>query len=162
MKLIYPACFILFAACGNNDPVVPFTLANGAYTVERVSDLQDGCNRNPLNPKDPLTAVTFEVTNQNGLVTIDRCVYENNMAKGYIDSNSGTLTVYHPARQVKLGSAVAEFNQNCTLDVALTANNTMQIRFTERQTGRNDVMRRASGVNSYECSTSYSMVLKKR
>jgi hypothetical protein len=161
-KLIFPGSLILFS-CGNNDPLTPpFALTNGAYSVERVWNLADGCNRNPLNPKDPLTAGTFDVSNANGLVTIDRCLYDNKMAQGYIDNNKGTLKVYHANRQVKLGSAVAEFNQNCMLDVTVTADNTMTISFTEKQTGRNDVMRKASGINSYECNTSYNMILKKR
>lgn len=169
------ASLILLGACGGGEdeahPPVKgedakaglFALEPGDYFVERVWNLADGCQRNPLDPEDPITSVNYALTNDGkGNVSLERCVYEEKQAQGQIVSNQGTLAVSHSARRDSVGSAVAEYTQECTLNVRVVSNNTVEVQFLERQSGRNSTMKEVSGVDDDECSTSYTMTMRKR
>jgi len=140
-----------------------FALENGVYFFSNVTSLNDGCGRNPLDPKDPLTAVPFNLKNDgHGQVTIDRCIYQGASATGHVQDNNGSLQVLHNNRRDGNGAVVAEYLQECQLDVKVTADNTLKGSSSESQRNRNAAMKKASGVNASECTTSYQFVLTKR
>ncbi len=139
-----------------------FALESGTYYIDRVWDLSDGCGREPLNPQDPITATSFTLTNGgDGKVTLDRCLYDGTSTTGDVLDNKGVLTARHPGRKDVYGDLTAIYDQECRMEVKLTANNQLEAAFSERQAGRNQAMREAS-VDTDTCTTSYKVTMSKR
>lgn len=139
-----------------------FALQPGEYGIDRLWELSDGCGREPLHPQDPITAVTFNLSNDGaGKISMDRCLYENRQLGGDVIQNRGTLSVRHGKRQDSFGDYVAQYDQECRFEVTVTANNTIEGLFTEYQRSRNDIMREAT-VDVESCATSYKVVMTKR
>ncbi len=176
--LIATACAlsILTVACGrqSDDDAAPprqhdedgddefFALESGTYYVERVWDLRDGCGREPMHAQDPITAVPFTLVNGgNGSITLDRCSYDNKQLGGDVLENRGTLSVRHSKRQDGSGEYIAEYEQECRLELEVTGPNTFEGHYAEYQRNRNDVMRLAS-VDVPTCETSYRLIMTKR
>jgi len=139
-----------------------FAVESGTYYIERVWDLRDGCVREPMQAEDPITAVPFTLVNGgNGAISIDRCSYDNTQLNGDVLENRGTLSVRHSKRQDGSGDYVAEYEQECRMELEVTGPNTFEGLYTEYQRSRNDVMR-ALTVDAESCETSYRVVMLKR
>lgn len=139
-----------------------YALESGTYYIERVWDLRDGCVREPMQADDPITAIPFTLINSgNGQISIDRCSYDNKQLRGDVLDNRGTLSVRHSKRQDGSGDYIAEYEQECRMEIEMTAPNTFEGLYTEYQRSRNDVMR-ALTVDTPSCETSYRIVMLKR
>lgn len=175
MRKLTLALLSLLAACGGSPEAgTPpglkageddefFALENGSYFIERVLEINDGCRRNPLDPSDPITAVAFDLKNDGkGTITLDRCIFNGKSTTGFITNNRGTMSILHSRRTDGGGSAVAEYQQECRMDVTVTGDNKLEARFSEQQRNRNDVLKRISGIPASECTTSYTFTMGKR
>jgi hypothetical protein len=172
LSVLTLASFLAFACGRDEEGKAPPTkegaskethsLENGTYYIEDVRELQDGCGRNPMDSSDPITGVAFQLTNTNkGQITIDRCIYEGKSVQGFVQDNSGVLTTLHSLRREGNGSAVAEYQQECRMEIITKADNQFEAKFIEYQRNRNQVMRKLT-VDAAECVTSYSFTMKKK
>lgn len=172
-KFVFLSIVSLLAACGRGDKAEGppskaglsksnFSLENGVYYIDHVWNIQDGCGRDVLAPDDPITNVAFNLENGgDGRITIDRCVFDDRSTSGVIQDNEGTLSVLHTLRRDRLGEDVAEYQQECQLQVYVRDDNTLEANFTERQRNRNTTARRVMA-DGDECSTSYKFTMSKR
>ncbi len=139
-----------------------FALESGTWFVDRVTDIQDGCNSQPLEGNDPITSTPFTLSNPgNGKIVIDRCSYNGSSIQGDVLDNKGVLVVRHAGRKEGTGEFQAQWDQDCRFEITVTGDNQIQGRFTETETNRNDVMR-ALTVDVPQCSTSYNVEMSKR
>lgn len=145
---------------GSSDTL--FAIESGTYYVSDVRDVQDGCGKEPMTGETPLTSVPFVVTNDGaGNVAVDFCAYEGRSLQGVVRGNRGTLAVIHSNRKVGSDDMVAEFTQDCRLDLTMQADNRFEAYYVELQTNRNELMR-LSTKDVPECTTSFKMVMERR
>lgn len=164
---------LTLAACGSSDeekrgappPTLSgtddetFSLEPGTYYVTEIRELNDGCQKRPLDAQDSLTQVAFNLTNDgSGTIGLDFCHYDDKGVSGLIRGNSGVLSVIHHGR--KMGQ-FAQFDQDCRIDLKMTADNTFNATYTEVQRNRNQAMRDAT-VNASSCTTSFDFTMQKR
>jgi len=166
---------LLAVACGHPDdaktgappPVVPGTsdtthaIESGTYYVDSVRDLQDGCAKRPMDGASPLTQVPFTLTNDgNSNVTLDFCTDDGTSVHGPVRDNQGTLAVIHQGRSVGRGANPAVFDQECRIELKVSADNELQGRYAETQRNRNEAMRLAT-VDVPDCTTSFTFTMGK-
>lgn len=139
-----------------------FSLEAGSYYIDRIWDISDGCGRTPTSSTNPITSVAFMVTNSgDGHVTMDRCVYEGTSTAGDILDNKGVLHVSHRGRKEISGNLTSMYDQECKLDLMMTANNQFDAVFTDRKSARNQTEREVFGGGD-TCTTSYKVTMSKR
>ena len=165
---------LVVVACGSpeDEKKAPPIVANGHgdvhaleagdYYVTEVRAPEDGCGKQIFRPDRPLTAVRFILANDgHGGVALDFCNYEGRSLSGTVRGNTGSLSVVHQNRHVESEGATAIFDQECHMDLTVTADNTFTGRYSEQQRNRNAALRKAT-VDLAECTTSFAFTMQRR
>lgn len=139
-----------------------FSLENGIYFVKEIESLDDGCQKNPLDPTDSLTQVEFNLENKgDGQITLDFCLYNGRGTQGSVLGNQGILTASHSQRQIGSESNRGIFDQRCSIKVNVIADNTIRGQYSEYQSNRNKALRQTNGDNA-ECTTRFDFTMRKK
>jgi len=139
-----------------------FSLENGIYFVKDIESLDDGCQKNPLDPTDSLTQVEFNLENKgDGQIALDFCYYNGRGTQGSVLGNQGILTASHTQRHIGSEANRGIFDQRCTIKLNVVADNTIRGQYTEYQSNRNKALRQTNG-NNAECTTRFDFTMRKK